>query len=154
VSTRSSHRTYRAVMTYRPENLDKAVREFTEVLGIDDMEGPYVLEHLGVRVYISWNAGLEFVSPHGDAEGAAATWEMLKTRGEGLSNVAFGVDDLDAAEKRATDNDHPRMGPRIDARTLVDDWSIRFAFATESVLTPIAGVPVTLIESREAPSKK
>ncbi len=56
---------------------------------------------LGIRVAMSWDAGIELVSPMPDRESFIT--EFLEQRGEGLMGVVFAVDDVEAAHKAAQD---------------------------------------------------
>ena len=54
---------------------------------------------LGIRVAMSWDAGIELVSPMPDRESFVT--EFLEQRGEGLMGVVFAVDDVEEAYKAA-----------------------------------------------------
>jgi len=54
---------------------------------------------LGIRVAISWDAGIELVSPMPERESFVT--EYLEERGEGLMGVVFAVDDVEAARHAA-----------------------------------------------------
>jgi len=53
----------------------------------------------GVRCMISWNAGVELVSPLPGRESRIRTF--LEERGEGLAGVIFAVEDADASKAAA-----------------------------------------------------
>jgi predicted enzyme related to lactoylglutathione lyase len=83
----------------------EAAKEFYEqVLGAtfekenDDGEAA----QFGVRVAMSWNAGIELVSPLEGVDGPIRS--MLEERGEGLAGVVFAVDDCDASMDAAQEH--------------------------------------------------
>ena len=58
-------------------------------------------EDMGFVMYLSWEAGIELVSPMAHpTEFNAALNAYLQTRGEGIMGVVFGVKDLDAHKAR------------------------------------------------------
>ena len=79
------------------EDVEKAGRLFGELLGVRFFDAG-VVEGMGVRAMLSWEAGIELVSPV-DPDGDVA--RFLRERGEGVYSVAFNVEDADAAEARA-----------------------------------------------------
>ena len=54
---------------------------------------------LGIRVAMSWDAGIELVSPMPARESFVS--EFIEKRGEGLMSVVFAVDNVDEAYKAA-----------------------------------------------------
>ena len=58
-------------------------------------------EAFGIDVAISWDAGVELCAPSIGREKNSVVSEFLATRGEGVMNVFFGVDDAHAAKERA-----------------------------------------------------
>jgi len=84
-----------------PENQDDYVTKLS-ALGNTSFDGPIELREHGLRVWLSWESGLEVMSPvDPDASFAAAVWAFLHQRGEGVFAVVFGVPDLDEATARA-----------------------------------------------------
>jgi len=136
----------RVVMVYRPENFQSALEEFRNVLGITDFDGPHDLHALGLRIVLSWDTGIEIITPMAQGAYVEAMWEVLNTKGEGVFNLVYQVDDLSRAEQRAALHGRPRVGGHIDALAVQDAWRERFRMALEAPLPPIAGVPVTLIQ--------
>lgn len=67
------------------------------------LEGPFDRTDLGVRIYMSWETGLEILSPlpEHDSEFQRMLVAALADRGEGVMAVVFGVPDLQEARERA-----------------------------------------------------
>lgn len=67
------------------------------------LEGPFERTDLGVRIYMSWETGLELLSPipDHDSEFTRILTTALAARGEGVFAVVFGVPDLEEARSRA-----------------------------------------------------
>jgi hypothetical protein len=75
----------------RDENLDAAAKKMAAMAGAK-WDGPNVREALGIRQYLSWEAGLEIIAPQ-----AGCTTDLckqlnavLETRGEGIWSVIIG----------------------------------------------------------------
>lgn len=136
----------RVVMVYRPENFQSALEEFRNVLNITDFDGPHDLPALGLRVALSWDTGVEIITPMAQGPYVESMWEILKTKGEGIFNLVYQVDDLSRAEQRAALHGRPCVGGHLDALEVQSAWRERFRIALEAPLTPIAGVSVTLIQ--------
>jgi hypothetical protein len=136
----------RVVLIYRPENLGKAAKEFTDALNIRDFEGPYDLAEIGVRVVISWTAGIELIAPMQSGTYSAAMWEVLKQRGEGMFNLVYRVRNLERAEAHAAAHGYPRRGEYIYPLDVEQSWRDRFRMLKEASLASIAGTAVTLIQ--------
>lgn len=141
----NQNRVNRVLLQYREENFDRAVADISAALGIDDFED-FIAPVFGLRIAISWDAGIELVTPHGDGAASEHFRQSLAQRGEGLTGFVFGVADLDAADRRAAAAGFAPVSDRIDCFTSNPGWRERFASATESVLPPVAGLEVTLIE--------
>ena len=56
-------------------------------------------EKLGIRVAMSWDAGIELVSPIPEKDSFVS--QIIEKRGEGLIGVVFAVDDVEAAHDAA-----------------------------------------------------
>ncbi|WP_072807465.1 hypothetical protein [Rhodococcoides yunnanense] len=67
------------------------------------LEGPFDRTDLGVRIYMSWETGLEILSPlpNYDSDFNRMLVAALAERGEGVLAVVFGVPDLEEARERA-----------------------------------------------------
>jgi hypothetical protein len=77
------------VMVAEPENVDSAAETFAKLLDIE-WEGPFDAEEVGLRCYVSWDAGLELVAPFDKAKMPDMA-AFLGTHGEGIYRVVFGV---------------------------------------------------------------
>ncbi|MEJ5978840.1 hypothetical protein WG901_19460 [Novosphingobium sp. PS1R-30] len=83
----------------RPENLDANVAELEKITGATLTR--FVRKDMGFTMCISWEAGLEVVSPMVErTEFNAWLWSELEAKGEGISSVVFGVRDLEAHKAR------------------------------------------------------
>ena len=85
------------------EDLDEAVALYSGLLGTtfhyaDALAAPY-----GIRGAVSWDAGVEFVSPlpESDAAMGRAVRRFIEEHGGGLFSVVLSVDDVDEAPARA-----------------------------------------------------
>lgn len=90
-------------VTIAVKDLEQGKELYTELLGAtfhsaNDEEAAA----LGVRVAMSWDAGIELVSPIPDRDSFVK--QIIDARGEGVLGVVFCVDDVDqardVAEKR------------------------------------------------------
>jgi hypothetical protein len=142
-------RIHRVVFIYQQENLSKAIDQFSRALGIDSFEGPHQIEAFGLIVSVSWNAGIELVAPSGKGVYSDALQAYLEAHGEGFFTMVYQVTDLSAAEHRAHEQGFSRVGDYIDALKMHAEWRTRFTVLKEAILVPIAGVPVTLIQSEQ-----
>jgi methylmalonyl-CoA/ethylmalonyl-CoA epimerase len=84
------------------KDLEKGVEFYSKLLGATFFEATADdTEKLGIRVALSWDAGIELVSPMPDKD--TFVTKIIEQRGEGLIGVVFAVDDVevahDAAEK-------------------------------------------------------
>jgi hypothetical protein len=64
--------------------------------------GPVDKPESGLRIYISWTAGLEVISPVSET----TAWslhirQLIEQRGEGIMGVIFGVADIEEARRHA-----------------------------------------------------
>ena len=85
---------HHVVWCVEPENLER-VRVFWErIVGISLEE--LDLPDLGLRILISWNAGIEIMSPaYPSGTMADAARQFLARRGEGVFSVVYGVRGID-----------------------------------------------------------
>jgi 4-hydroxyphenylpyruvate dioxygenase-like putative hemolysin len=79
------------------KDIEKAGKLFSELLGAKFYDGG-VVEKFGVRALVSWDGGLEIISPVTEDSDAA---RFLREKGEGVYTVIFNVDDADQAASRA-----------------------------------------------------
>ena len=87
-------------VTIAVKDLEKGIDFYTRLLGATFHEATAEdVVTLGIRVAMSWDAGIELVSPMPDRESFIT--EFLEQRGEGLMGVVFAVDDVDEAYKAA-----------------------------------------------------
>jgi len=83
----------------RLENIEANVAQLEKLAGAKLRR--FQREDMGFVMYISWEAGLEVVAPlEKPTEFNQILHEWLKTRGEGVMSVVFGVKDLDAHKAR------------------------------------------------------
>ena len=87
-------------VTVAVKDLEKGKELYSELLGAtfhpaNDEEAAA----LGVRVAMSWDAGIELVSPIPDRDSFVK--QIIDTRGEGVLGVVFCVDDVDQAREVA-----------------------------------------------------
>lgn len=82
-------------------DLEKAKRQYSDLLGATFMDADWTGEAFGINVSIAWDAGIELCAPMAGREKDSAVSQFLAHRGEGVMSVFFGVDDGDAAHKRA-----------------------------------------------------
>ena len=128
-------RLHHVVFCVQPENQDRAA-DFWRDLGLVFQEIALVEE--GLRVLLDWSAGIEIISPTPDPGTETARFrELLEERGEGVCSVVV-------------------KGPNVEAPILVAKQhgsSVRYQqhredgghFLDEADLTPIFGMPVTLL---------
>lgn len=101
MSTQNINRVDHVLYVARPENQAAYVEQLAKLCRVR-FYGPVEKPDLGVRLYISWAAGLEVVSPVSDT----APWSLhmrqyIEERGEGLMSVIFGVKDIHEAKAHA-----------------------------------------------------
>ena len=136
----NAHRVDHVALVVRIENLEKAVSRFSELFAIE-LEGPF--RSPGLTIYINWDAGLELVSPEDEtAENPPA--RFLRERGEGLFRLIFGVDDMEAARRRAASAGC--QSRRFSPFDLNPDWSARYERMDEVLLDdPVFGSLVAFV---------
>lgn len=81
------------------KDLDSAVRFYSQLLGATFYDASAGAESFGVRAAISWDAGVELVSPISGRDSFVA--RAIDKRGEGLQGVVFAVDDVENAKSQA-----------------------------------------------------
>ncbi len=79
------------------KDLEKAAERYSELLGISFWD-PGVDEKFGVRARVSWDGGVELISPIDEQSAAAPFFEE---KGEGVIGVAFKVRDVEEAGAEA-----------------------------------------------------
>lgn len=83
-------------VTIAVKDLEKGIDFYTRLLGATFHEATAEdVVTLGIRVAMSWDAGIELVSPMPDRESFIT--DFLEQRGEGLMGVVFAVDDVEEA---------------------------------------------------------
>jgi hypothetical protein len=83
------------------KNQEANVARLSELTN-QQFDGPVSRPDVGLRVYLSWEGGLEIVAPLDvDTPIANSLRDHLTKKGEGLFGVVFGVPDIDAARARA-----------------------------------------------------
>lgn len=119
---RPINRISHVIWVVRPENLERYVAEASKLFGVEfeRLNDPPV-EGSAKDIYISFEAGLEFVAPLAPTDPSAARFlDFLEESGEGIYGFAFGVDRLDEAVVRARELGYPSTGllqsPNPDAR--------------------------------------
>lgn len=78
----------------------QAKQLYHDLLGATFMDANWTGEPFGIQVAIAWDAGIELCAPMPGREKTSAVSEFLATRGEGVMNVFFAVDDGEAAMER------------------------------------------------------
>jgi len=137
----------RVVLIYQPENFLSAVKAYQEALNITDFEGPYEFQQVGLKVVKSWDTGVEIISPLPEGGYSGYLRDFLKSKGEGMFNLIYRVNNLQSAESHAAAHGYPPVGDCQDALEVHKEWRKRFTMLKELPLSPIAGVPVTLVQA-------
>lgn len=83
-------------------DLEKAKQYYSDLLGATFIDADWTGEPWGINVSIAWDAGIELCAPMPGREKDSAVSQFLEQRGKGVMNVFFGVDDIEAANKRAS----------------------------------------------------
>ncbi len=92
-------------------DLDEAVAFYSRLLCATFVDQDKAAQSLGVRCAISWDAGIELVSPLPGCE--TIIKKFIDKRGEGLMGVVFAVDDVDACCRTAEEM-NVRVEPLVD----------------------------------------
>ena len=135
------NRVSHVVYCVRPENLDRVAAFFRDALGVqlEDSSRP----ELGLRILVTLENGIELISPAPEIGPAAERFtRFLDEHGEGVYDVVYGLDDLDAAAARAE-----ALGVAVTHRGSFADqppWAGRFEALDETHLEPFHGVRITL----------
>ena len=130
---------HHAVFCVQGDNQERAA-DLWRRLGLTFAE--IVLDDLGIRVLIDWDAGIELVSPLPDAgELALAFTTFLETHGEGLYSLAMAVDEVDGPEAIAL-----RYGAEVEYRQHRDLGTM---VIDEVMLAPVHGMPITFLSVGE-----
>jgi len=79
------------------KDIEKAGKLFSELLGIRLVDHG-VVQDMGIRAMLSWDGGIELVSPITSDSDVAG---FLSEKGEGVYAVVFNVDNADKAADRA-----------------------------------------------------
>ncbi len=79
------------------KDIEKAGKLFSELLGARFYDGG-IVDRFGIRAMVSWDGGLELISPVTEDSDAA---RFLRERGEGVYTVIFNVNNADQAASRA-----------------------------------------------------
>lgn len=118
----------------RSENIEQKVAQIGALCGVDFGE-PAVRADLGLTIYLSWEAGLEIVTPHETRTSYnRLLHERLDRHGEGMWAVVFGVADLEEARERARSLGYepsPVVGESPDSPWAGKVLSVRESRATE-----------------------
>ena len=83
------------------KDIDKAIDLYSRLLGATFHDASAGAESYGVRVAMSWDAGIELCAPLPGCNSYIE--QIIKKRGEGLVGVVFCVDDVDEAHEKAKD---------------------------------------------------
>ena len=144
------NRVHHVVWCVRPESLERVRRFWEEAIGLSlhDLDLP----ELGIHVLISWQGGIEIMSPvYEQGILVEAARSFLDSHGEGVYTVVFDVADLDGVVARIA-----RQGGRlafeetispeeVDERQLAGDSQQRFSIR-QAAFDPIAGIGICLQE--------
>lgn len=129
------------VLAYRDRaSQDRAREEFTRQLGVDDWEDLGDLDDVKLRIWISWQAGLELICPTGPG---SFVDDHLARHGEGFFSMVFGVADLPSAMKRVEDGG----GKSIPLAAVPPPGALRrYTVTREAVVGEIGRINVLLGE--------
>lgn len=93
-------------VTIAVRDLEKGIALYSKLLGATFHSASPDAESYGVRVVMSWDAGIELVSPLPGRDSFVG--KFIEKHGEGVVGVVFAVDDVDEARERAE-----KLGIRI-----------------------------------------
>jgi len=99
-------------------DLDKAIDLYSRLLNTVFHDDSSESEPWGMRVAISWDAGIELCAPLPDRD--SYTKKFIEKHGEGLMSVVFEVDDIDEARERL---EKLGMGIRVSLEYKQDQMS-------------------------------
>jgi hypothetical protein len=143
----SSNRISHIAVAIKPENFERAVQDFSFVFSTAFF-GPLVREDQGLRVAVSWDAGLELQSPL-DPQDDSPLSVLLRERGEGLLGFVYRVRDLDASVARLDQAGYQSFA-RVSGLTGVEPWSDRFRLIDEAFFGGFYGCMFALGQIEEA----
>jgi 4-hydroxyphenylpyruvate dioxygenase-like putative hemolysin len=120
--------------TVFPENLEKYVAQFTKLFDCK-FDGPFERDDL--RIYISWEGGLELIAPLNEN---AITYKRLKEKGEGFGGMVFGVRNLKEAKERAA-----ALGYNVSEDILQiggEPWGRKMPHIAEAIVGDVLGINI------------
>ncbi len=82
-------------------SLEESKQLYADMLGATFRDAHWTGEPFGIHVAIAWDAGIELCAPMPGREHDSIVSQFLARKGEGIMGVFFGVDDGDAAMRRA-----------------------------------------------------
>ena len=82
------------------DNQEAYVEKLEKLFGIR-FEGPLIRDEFGIRLWMSWESGLEIISPWGTGEHAKMWADRLAERGEGIHAMVFGVPNIEESSDHA-----------------------------------------------------
>ena len=145
---RNVNRIDHVVGLVRPENFAEAVSRMSIALQAA-FYGPYNREDLGIRVAVSWDAGVELLTPL-EGEKGEPYRALLEQRGEHWMSVLFGVREVEETKARMTGFGH---SPTAEFTGLsgAEPWLERFTRLDELAYAPsvFGGLPMmfcTIVE--------
>lgn len=120
-------------------DIEVAAKRYSELLGISFWDGG-VRSDYGLRAMVSWDGGIELISP---VDNNSMVARFIEERGEGLFGVIFKVGDLEEARARAKAKGFRVTG---DVETgLPDGFKVFKEINLHSKDT--YGIPTTLVQS-------
>jgi len=130
----------------RPENFDVAIEHFSLVFGTA-FYGPVDRADQGVRVAISWDAGIELQTPLDEANDSPVA-RSLRERGEGLVGFVFRVRDLESTLDRLGAYGYSPVA-KVDGLAGGAPWYDRFTVLEEAFFTDFFGTTFALAQVEE-----
>ncbi len=120
-------------VTIAAKDLDAAVAFYSRLLGATFHDQDRAAQSLGIRCAISWDAGIELVSPLPGQESFIT--RLIQKKGEGLIGVVFAVDDVEEC-RRTAEQMNIRVRPLVDygPREIEEYLQNRFRKYTEYTL--------------------
>jgi methylmalonyl-CoA/ethylmalonyl-CoA epimerase len=85
------------------KDVEKAAKQYSELLGVSFWDAG-IQEKQGVHAMVSWEAGIELMSPVTPTSAAAV---FLQKKGEGVFGVAWDVKDLKEADAHLAEKGIP-----------------------------------------------
>ncbi len=120
-------------------DIEMAAKRYSELLDISFWDGGVRSEY-GLRAMISWDGGIELISPIDDNSMMA---RFIEKKGEGIYGVIFKVKDIEESRARAKEKGFRVTG---DVDTGLPDG---FKVFREININPkdTYGIPTTLVQS-------